>query len=200
MLDRIWPLGKLPLSCLGSQVDVVILARVLIEVGNPSLRQRWRRSRASSCEIRRHCHDLSMLTTGLWPGIICKCRVTLIMRSCGSKACSGGGRGCGRSCSYHCVFSWRYGTSGHRGWSSGNRSSYRRLISLLWPLFLIWIRGSSARIHAGVSWWRRTGAQALEILFQNTDLSWGVDLILRRLLLLLLLRRRAADWMLWLRG
>jgi hypothetical protein len=204
VLNGVRALGELPLSCLASQVNIIVLTRVLIKMGYPSFRQGRRRSRASSCEIWGQGHHLSMLSTGLWSGIIGKCRVTLIMRSsCRSKAGGGSSRSSGRSCSHHCLFSWCCRAGGHRGLSSrSNRSSCRCLISLLRPLFLIWIRGSSARVHTGVGWRGRAGAQALEILFQNTDLSGRVDLILcwLLLLLLLLLRRRAADWMLRLRG
>lgn len=170
-------------------------------MGNPSLGQRWRRNRASSCQVGGHGHDLSLLNTRLWPRIIRKRRMALVMRSRRDKACGSGSRGCSRRRGHHCVFGWLRRTGSNRGLglrrncNSSSRGS-RRLVGLLWPLFLIRIGGPSARIHAGVGWRGRAGGHALEILFQNADLDRRAALILRWRLL----RKRAGDWLLRLRG
>lgn len=163
-------------------------------MGNPSFRQRRRRGRPGRCEIRRHRNNLSMLNDWLGSGIVCKRRMALVMGSRRAEAGSSSSSGCRRSRGHYSIFDWRRG-SGRRslerntGWDSRGAG---RLVGLLWPLFLIRIGRSPAGVYTRVSWRRRAGGHALEILLQDTDLRRSVALVLSWVLL----RRRAADWVL----
>lgn len=48
MVEWGWSLWELPLRGLGCEVDIIVLARILIQMGNPSLGHRRRRGRANS--------------------------------------------------------------------------------------------------------------------------------------------------------
>lgn len=166
-------LRELPLCGLRRKVDVIVLARVLVQMGDPAFGQRRRRLRR--CEKRRGvCQGrlpvlsgrLAVIGEGRVASIVCRngscsnsnrssnvCGWVLLLRLCAS--CSGS----------------RDGMCSSRGRiSSGVCSASSRLC---WALLLSWVLGTRVGIDTSIGRRRGRGLHALKVLLQHAHLQVG---------------------------